>query len=242
LGAFDHPLLIDQMMAQGLTPEQITAQTGLSSQQLADYLPPSYTSGSGPTLVPMADGSVGNASIGAAATQAPAEAQARAKAQAGIQARAETQATSNAQSASNGTPASYIPFAPDAVLGGVNIAPSTFSGSSALYPADTSSTYHPTGYTGRPPASTDPMVAGTSTASTGNKGPLSNIWNPAPTIQGGYNTPVLDSLYSNMQQGFGGPKPTFNFQSNSGGNALQGNSMKRGGVVGALTRVIKHGI
>jgi antitoxin component HigA of HigAB toxin-antitoxin module len=80
----------------------------------------------------------------------------------------------------------------------------------------------------------NPIVNGVSTAPTGNKGPLSNIWNPAPTVQGGYNTPVLDSLYSNMQQGFGGPKPTFNFQSKP--------AFKNGGVVGALTRVIKHGI
>jgi antitoxin component HigA of HigAB toxin-antitoxin module len=94
---------------------------------------------------------------------------------------------------------------------------------------------NPGSWNSRPSTNPDPMVSGVSTgAPTSNRGPLSNIWNPAPTVQGGYNTPVLDSLYSNMQQGFGGPKPNFNFQSKPG--------FKSGGVVGALTRVIKHGI
>lgn len=64
LGAFDHPLLLDQLMAQGLTVAEIIAQTKLRESDL----PRSYIDRTGPTLVPLAGGGVGNAFIGVVAT------------------------------------------------------------------------------------------------------------------------------------------------------------------------------
>lgn len=62
---------------------------------------------------------------------------------------------------------------------------------------------------------------------------------PAPFQQPAvpaYHTPMLDALYQGQQQRMTSPAPSFNFQ------AQPPAALKDGGSVGALSRVIKHGI
>ena len=93
-----------------------------------------------------------------------------------------------------------------------------------LAAANTGVAYH------APAATTAPIVSGVSTGAS-TRGPLTNIWNPAVSTGGGggYSTPVLDSLYGNMQRQFNIPAPVFNFQTT--------NKYAEGGEVGgALTQ------
>jgi len=89
------------------------------------------------------------------------------------------------------------------------------------------------GYT---PAGPLTVVPGVSTGSGTPRPAQPSPFQPQPAPA--FNTPMLDALYRGQQQRMTSPAPSFNFQS----KPAETPAFKSGGPVGALSRVIKHGI
>ncbi len=75
-------------------------------------------------------------------------------------------------------------------------------------------------------------VPGVSTGSTTPRPAQHSPFQPQPAQP--FHTPMLDALYQGQQQRMTSPAPSFNFQAKP--------AFKDGGSVGALSRVIKHGL